>query len=204
MPQSTRRHVSKEENCVSKAKLMLGALLAALVVGGPAQASVLVSYTVTFTGGNSNDIGSGTLVLSLPSFPDNNNLGNTSLPNAIFSSLTATIGNLPTFTLTDSNIAFGQVQGTSGGSIDISMTESTTGLAIGAPILAVFNGNPNAGTYQINPFNQGGTLASGSYTIGAPFLAAVPEPSTWAMMILGFFGVGFLAYRRKNGTLRLA
>jgi hypothetical protein len=28
--------------------------------------------------------------------------------------------------------------------------------------------------------------------------SAVPEPSTWAMMILGFFGVGFMAYRRKN------
>jgi hypothetical protein len=27
--------------------------------------------------------------------------------------------------------------------------------------------------------------------------AAVPEPSTWAMMILGFAGVGFMAYRRK-------
>ena len=27
---------------------------------------------------------------------------------------------------------------------------------------------------------------------------AVPEPSTWAMMILGFAGVGFMAYRRKN------
>jgi hypothetical protein len=29
-------------------------------------------------------------------------------------------------------------------------------------------------------------------------VAAVPEPSTWAMMILGFCGVGFMAYRRKN------
>ena len=28
--------------------------------------------------------------------------------------------------------------------------------------------------------------------------AAVPEPSTWAMMILGFLGVGFMAYRRKE------
>jgi hypothetical protein len=27
--------------------------------------------------------------------------------------------------------------------------------------------------------------------------AAVPEPSTWAMMILGFAGVGFMAYRLK-------
>jgi hypothetical protein len=26
----------------------------------------------------------------------------------------------------------------------------------------------------------------------------VPEPSTWAMMILGFAGVGFMAYRRKS------
>jgi hypothetical protein len=35
---------------------------------------------------------------------------------------------------------------------------------------------------------------------------AVPEPSTWAMMILGFCGVGFMAYRRKqNGpALHLA
>ena len=34
------------------------------------------------------------------------------------------------------------------------------------------------------------------FTVGVE--AAVPEPSTWAMMILGFFGVGFMAYRRKN------
>jgi hypothetical protein len=33
----------------------------------------------------------------------------------------------------------------------------------------------------------------------------VPEASTWAMMVLGFLGVGFMAYRRKNGrSLRLA
>jgi hypothetical protein len=28
----------------------------------------------------------------------------------------------------------------------------------------------------------------------------VPEPSTWAMMLLGFLGLGFMAYRRKGGT----
>jgi hypothetical protein len=27
---------------------------------------------------------------------------------------------------------------------------------------------------------------------------AVPEPSTWAMMILGFAGVGYMAYRRRR------
>jgi hypothetical protein len=35
-------------------------------------------------------------------------------------------------------------------------------------------------------------------------LAAVPEASTWAMMILGFLGVGGLAMRRKGKQLRLA
>jgi hypothetical protein len=36
--------------------------------------------------------------------------------------------------------------------------------------------------------------------------SAVPEPSTWAMMILGFIGVGAMAYRRKGARpqLRLA
>jgi hypothetical protein len=29
-------------------------------------------------------------------------------------------------------------------------------------------------------------------------VAPVPEPSTWAMMILGFAGVGFMAYRRSR------
>jgi hypothetical protein len=38
----------------------------------------------------------------------------------------------------------------------------------------------------------------------ATFTADVPEPSTWVMMIVGFCGVGFLAYRQKNGTLRFA
>jgi len=40
--------------------------------------------------------------------------------------------------------------------------------------------------------------------IGFHFAGAVPEPSTWAMLILGFFAVGFMAYRRKDqATLRL-
>jgi hypothetical protein len=44
--------------------------------------------------------------------------------------------------------------------------------------------------------------------IGSPSVltvAAVPEPSTWAMIILGFMGLGFMSYRRKSlGGLRLA
>jgi hypothetical protein len=32
---------------------------------------------------------------------------------------------------------------------------------------------------------------------------AVPEPATWAMTILGFASVGYLAYRRRNRTAAL-
>jgi len=35
-------------------------------------------------------------------------------------------------------------------------------------------------------------------------VSAVPEPSTWAMMILGFAGVGFLTYRRRKGAMLAA
>lgn len=56
------------------------------------------------------------------------------------------------------------------------------------------------GTTWSNP--EGGTSI---LYITADFTAAVPEPSTWAMMILGFAGVGFLAYRRRSQhSLRLA
>ena len=33
---------------------------------------------------------------------------------------------------------------------------------------------------------------------------AVPEPSTWAMLILGFAGIGFMAYRRKSKPALMA
>jgi hypothetical protein len=35
-------------------------------------------------------------------------------------------------------------------------------------------------------------------------LAAVPEPSTWAMMLLGFAGLGYAGYRRRGGLPRAA
>ena len=53
-------------------------------------------------------------------------------------------------------------------------------------------------------FTNGISGTSSSGTITSELAPAVPEPSTWAMMILGFCGVGFMAYRRKGGRLRLA
>ena len=49
------------------------------------------------------------------------------------------------------------------------------------------------------------STTSGAYGPAIDNIAvdAVPEASTWAMMLLGFLGVGFLAYRR-GGAIRLA
>jgi hypothetical protein len=41
-------------------------------------------------------------------------------------------------------------------------------------------------------------------TFAVTVTSAVPEPSTWAMIILGFAGVGYMAYRRRNGAPQIA
>lgn len=35
-----------------------------------------------------------------------------------------------------------------------------------------------------------------------PNVGAVPEPSTWAMLLIGFAGIGFAAYRRSGAGMR--
>ncbi len=64
-------------------------------------------------------------------------------------------------------------------------------------------------TYQLGPYSYGGN----SYTSLVNFTffeddvtvqQDVPEPSTWAMMLLGFAGLGFAGYRRaRAGHARL-
>ncbi len=62
---------------------------------------------------------------------------------------------------------------------------------------ALFGDSPNTNTGGTSGNNGLALFGVGTITE----VTAVPEPSTWAMMILGFFGVGIMAYRRKqNGT----
>jgi hypothetical protein len=43
---------------------------------------------------------------------------------------------------------------------------------------------------------------TGPYFYQPPdFAAAVPEPSTWAMLLIGFAGIGLVAYRRSKDSL---
>ena len=61
------------------------------------------------------------------------------------------------------------------------------------------------------------TLGPGDYTVvitgtanralgvgGTVTTSSVPEPSTWAMMLLGFAGLGYAAFRRKGQAHALA
>ena len=70
-----------------------------------------------------------------------------------------------------------EVDGVSGGT-------STVTASID-PYFFIPSTDPNAGEYSI-------ILSPG---IGNAPLSTIPEPSTWAMMLLGFAGLGFLGLR---------
>jgi PEP-CTERM motif len=53
--------------------------------------------------------------------------------------------------------------------------------------------DPTAATFSLSA--QGDDIKSFSATVIAQ---AVPEPSTWALMLLGFAGIGFMGYRRRK------
>ena len=72
---------------------------------------------------------------------------------------------------------------------------------INGTVISVKLIDPNTG------FVTGGSLMNAHINLGLTNVAAfdpnavtpgVPEPSTWAMMILGFVGVGFMTYRRRQ------
>ena len=77
----------------------------------------------------------------------------------------------------------------------------TTG-SNGQSKVTFFNQSSN-GLYRVNTFSPG---SSEYVSASSAMVAGVPEPSTWAMMILGFLALGFMAYRKKqnlsvqNGT----
>jgi PEP-CTERM motif len=70
----------------------------------------------------------------------------------------------------------------------VCLTDAGGGCAFGAVSNLGLHYAPNS----LNTSEAG----NGSVVIGQ--VAAVPEPSTWAMMILGFLGLGWLARRRQN------
>jgi hypothetical protein len=145
--------------------------------------------------------GSGFVNVSFSDFPD---IGQ--IPSA--TALTLTLGGLPPFTLGD---AVTPQFGTQEAAIQYN-NGHFNGLFYISDF--TFSGNPyelsiQGGTLSIVPIVDGfpafSSLVNGSLNFAltnqqpfTPGVAAVPEPSTWAMMILGFFGIGFMGYRRSK------
>jgi PEP-CTERM motif len=140
--------------------------------------SITISGTITTDGVigviHSNDITAYNLNLSGPPV-GNLSTGNSSLTLS-GSSLTATATQL-LFNYADSNDDF--------------LIESTT-----SPNLIVFDNYLNTSVAFTQSSSFVAVPKAGDLVIAT--VAAVPEPSTWAMMILGFAGIGFMAYRRKS------
>jgi hypothetical protein len=71
-----------------------------------------------------------------------------------------------------------------------SAVETSSGSAFIDPWIFVDLSTPDANLYSVTT-----SALIGNDPVAGP---AAPEPSTWAMMILGFFGVGYMSYRRRN------
>ena len=120
----------------------------------------------------------------------------TALPGTGTAGVATTV---PTFT----GFPLGVTSGTYDHTFDMSLASSYNPAFITTTPLAAFGvlqTGLNAGDAYLNILH---TTTSPSGEIRG-FLHAVPEPSTWAMMILGFAGIGFMAYRRsRKNTMAL-
>jgi hypothetical protein len=177
--------------------LLIASALVGIALSSPAKA-VTVTYDFTFSGGET-----GSLVLdNLPGLPKTTLTGAalTSFLASSFVSLDAGKFNNQQFDIGPSKsaditkLAFSPT----GALIDIGASITITSPA--DTLIYSLSGL----TYNFdNP--AGHVLERGSYTVDSPVVSGVPEPSTWAMMILGFASVAFLAYRRRGPSrLRLA
>jgi hypothetical protein len=98
--------------------------------------------------------------------------------------------------------------GGSGGIVDFSFTHANG--TVDTTSVTLLTGIAGLQTFSFNESNL--TSVTFNSTTNVQFdnvgvstmTAAVPEPSTWAMMILGFVGLGFMAYRRKSKPVLMA
>jgi hypothetical protein len=87
-------------------------------------------------------------------------------------------------------------------------------LIASAPLTFSFSGAPPAGAWAVS---GSGDLGPGTYFVevtgtsnvgtlgvgGSVITSNVPEPSTWAMMTLGFIGLGYVAFRQRKSKVSI-
>jgi hypothetical protein len=101
------------------------------------------------------------------------------------------------------DLIFGAALESSSGNPDGSTTVTTLSGFLFDPLPT--QTDPNGGNDGLfafySPVNCGNCQVASDFPSFTSFsVSAIPEPSTWAMMLLGFAGVGFMAYRRKNNV----
>jgi hypothetical protein len=155
----------------------------------------------TFTLGSTSQINSVTFAIDSANFP--------SAPSIDVSIWSVAAGGLPGSILYDAFFTPAQFASSTPGGPGASL------VTVNVPSWIL-----NSGSYDISFYNANGGLAipdylggsgkfyqqgngsfkgtSADFVLNGSVVSAVPEPSTWAMMILGFCGLGFMAYRRKD------
>jgi hypothetical protein len=172
----------------------------ALVGGNLGSANAeTVTYSLTFTPTSGNLSGNGVLTLDVPSIPQTLTIGAGGQNIGDFVSLDALIGG-SIFDVTTANFA-GTFSTTgsiivSGGNVTSILTPFGGNSIFGSPSGNLFYTGSGNGISPGLHFEDGSTF--GTVTVGPAVVAGVPEPSTWAMMILGSCALGFMAYRRKQ------
>jgi probable HAF family extracellular repeat protein len=79
--------------------------------------------------------------------------------------------------------------------------QTESGFLYSGGVFTTLNDPAGTNTVPIGINDQGQIVG---YFESAAGVGGVPEPSTWAMMILGFAGIGFVAYRRKSKPALMA
>ena len=76
--------------------------------------------------------------------------------------------------------------------------ECLVGIGVDTYCLYIANSTDANPTAEFNEFfTSGGVWFAQDVTIVAGKITAVPEPSTWALILVGFGGIGWLASRRR-------
>ena len=167
----------------------------------------ITSATLTFYGGNGTNTSATSETLGLFDYTGSINslIGNSPSNVGIYTDLgngnsygTAVVagnGAIQQFSVTLSQAAIDDLNAAA-------HNQSDNRFVIGGSLLSISGPFANEQLFAI--FGPQAALAPAAFLSLETSVAAVPEASTWAMMILGFAGVAFVAYRRKSKPALMA
>jgi hypothetical protein len=177
------------------------------ITSGPAIGFDSIS-SITFSGTNTGVYAGSTSTAASPL-----TLGNT-LSNSLQEYFAIQPGGTVTINFsaaqTSLDLLWGTVDTPTGYNVITNGSQSITGAEIASAGGSLTSGATNtavelSGLNSFTSISFQDTIANNpafEFLVGEP--SAVPEPSTWAMMILGFAGIGFMAYRRKSKPALMA